>query len=63
VTKNGQTTPRQTKRMRQPKKPHLRRRAYKFRIYPTRKQIGTLEWTLRRCKELYNAAVRRFGDY
>jgi putative transposase len=24
---------------------------------PTNKQIGTLEWTLRRCKELYNAAL------
>jgi putative transposase len=40
-----------------PKDPNLRNKAYKFRIYPTRKQIGTLEWTLRRCKELYNAAL------
>jgi putative transposase len=27
-------------------------------LYPTRKQIGTLEWILRRCKELYNAALQ-----
>ena len=53
-----------TKEQTQPKKerthqknPNLRNKAYKFRIYPTRKQTGTLEWTLRRCKELYNAAL------
>jgi len=56
VTKNGQTTP--LKRTPKPKNPKLRRKAYKFRLYPTRKQIGTLEWTLRRCKEVYNAALQ-----
>lgn len=38
--------------------PVLRCKAYKFRLYPTKKQKGTLEWTLRRCKELYNAALQ-----
>src|SRR6266702_1640355 len=47
----------QPKKERKPKNPNLRNTAYKFRIYPTSKQIGTLEWTLRRCKELYNAAL------
>src|SRR5260370_34041756 len=52
--KKEQTT---SKRERKPKNPLLGNKAYKFRIYPTQKQIGTLEWTLRRCKELYNAAL------
>ena len=47
----------QPKKERKPKSPKLRNNAYKFRIYPTRKQIGKMEWTLRRCKELYNAAL------
>ncbi len=45
------------KKARAPKDPHLRCRAYKFRVYPTKKQAGKLEWMLRRCKELYNAAL------
>ncbi len=44
------------------KNPKLRNKAYKFRLYPTKKQIGTLEWTLRRCKELYNAALQERRD-
>jgi putative transposase len=40
------------------KKLRLCCKAYKFRLYPTRKQVDTLEWTLRRCKELYNAALQ-----
>ena len=52
----------QPKKERKPKKnPNLGNKAHKFRIYPTQKQIGKMEWILRRCKELYNAAVRRFG--
>ncbi len=47
----------QQKKERKPKNPNLRNKAYKFRICPTQKQIGKLEWTLRRCKELYNAAL------
>ena len=42
------------KKTRKQKRPNLRHKAFKFRIYPTEKQIGTLEWVLRRCKELYN---------
>ena len=47
----------QPKKERKPKSPKLRNKAYKFRIYPTQKQLGKMEWTLRRCKELYNAAL------
>ncbi|MGZ6365809.1 MAG: helix-turn-helix domain-containing protein, partial [Ktedonobacteraceae bacterium] len=36
----------------------VRCKAYKFRLSPTHKQRGTLEWTLRRCRELYNAALQ-----
>ena len=36
-------------------------KAYKYRLSPTGKQVSTLQWTLDRCRELYNAAVRRFG--
>ena len=48
---------RQPKKIWKPTNPRVRCKAYKFRIYPTKKQVGTLEWTLRRCKELYNAAL------
>ncbi len=47
----------QPKKERKPKKPNLGNKAYKFRLYPTHKQSGKLEWILRRCKELYNAAL------
>lgn len=33
-------------------------RTYKFRLYPTKKQSGTLQWTLDRNRELYNAALQ-----
>ena len=62
MTKNGEDTPPKTKRTPKPKNPKLRIRAYKFRLYPTSKQIGTLQWTLRRCKELYNAALQERRD-
>ena len=48
----------QPKKARKRKSPNLHNKAFKFRIYPTEKQIGKLEWTLRRCKELYNAALQ-----
>ncbi|EFH84897.1 putative transposase IS891/IS1136/IS1341 family [Ktedonobacter racemifer DSM 44963] len=35
----------------------MRVKAYVYRLYPTRKQESTLLWTLRRCKELYNASL------
>jgi putative transposase len=47
----------QPKKERKPKNPNLGNKAYKFRISPTQKQSGKLEWILRRCKELYNAAL------
>lgn len=52
----------QPKKTRKQKNPNLRNKAFKFRIYPTEKQIGKLEWTLRRCKELYNAALQERRD-
>ena len=33
-------------------------KSYKYRLYPTKKQTETLEWTLRHCCELYNAALQ-----
>ena len=33
------------------------KQAYKFRLYPTRKQCDRLQETLDRCRELYNAAL------
>ncbi len=37
-------------------------KSYKFRLYPTKKQIETLEWTLDQCRELYNAALQERRD-
>ncbi|WP_201390269.1 RNA-guided endonuclease TnpB family protein [Ktedonobacter sp. SOSP1-52] len=33
-------------------------KTFKYRLFPTRKQAEKLEWTLRRCCELYNAALQ-----
>jgi len=33
------------------------RRAYRYRLYPTRSQGVALEGVLARCRELYNAAL------
>ncbi len=33
------------------------KKAFKYRLYPTKKQEQTLFWTLSRCRELYNAAL------
>ena len=38
------------------------RKSYKFRLSPTRKQAATLQWTLDRCRELYNAALSERRD-
>lgn len=39
-------------------------KAYRYRIYPTQEQQLKLEWTFRRCCELYNAALEeRIGCY
>ena len=40
----------------------MSKQAYKFRLYPTRKQIQALTWTLHRCRELYNAALQERRD-
>src|SRR5579872_714643 len=37
-------------------------KTYKYRLYPTRKQAETLQWTLDRCRELYNAALQERRD-
>jgi putative transposase len=50
------------KKARKPKDPNLRCKASKFRLYPTKKQVGKLEWMLRRCKELYKAALQERRD-
>lgn len=33
-------------------------KSYKYRLYPTKKQAETLQWTLDHCRELYNAAIQ-----
>ncbi|GCE50055.1 putative transposase [Thermosporothrix hazakensis] len=38
------------------------RKAYTFRLYPTKKQEEKLCWTLNRCRELYNAALSERRD-
>ncbi len=38
------------------------KQAYKFRLYPTKKQEQKLFWTLARCRELYNAALSERRD-
>lgn len=37
-------------------------KAFKFRLYPTKKQREQLEWTLARCCELYNACLQERRD-
>lgn len=37
-------------------------KAFKYRLYPTVTQSSKLEWTLRRCAELYNAALQERRD-
>jgi putative transposase len=32
-------------------------KAFKYKLKPTKLQLHTLEWTLHRCRELYNAAL------
>jgi transposase len=38
------------------------RRSYKYRLYPTKEQEQKLFWTLKRCRELYNAALTERRD-
>jgi len=37
-------------------------KAYKYRLYPNKKQAEKLQWTLDRCRELYNAAIQERRD-
>ena len=37
-------------------------KAFKFRLYPTKKQEQKLFWTLTRCREVYNAALTERRD-
>jgi putative transposase len=38
------------------------KKAFKYRLYPTRQQEEKLFWTLARCRELYNAALTERRD-
>src|SRR6266571_7415798 len=38
------------------------RKAFKYRLYPTKKQEQKLFWLLSRCRELYNAALTERRD-
>jgi putative transposase len=40
----------------------MSKHAYRFRLYPTRKQQERLQWTLDRARELYNAALQERRD-
>src|SRR6266436_7183728 len=40
----------------------MSKQAYKFRLYPTKKQAQALQWTLDRARELYNAALQERRD-
>jgi putative transposase len=40
----------------------MSKQAYKFRLYPTKKQVQTLTSTLDRCRELFNAALQERRD-
>jgi putative transposase len=40
----------------------MSKQAYKFRLYPTKKQVQALTSTLDRCRELYNAALQERRD-
>ncbi len=36
----------------------MSKKTFKYRLYPTRKQAASLQWTLDHCRELYNAALQ-----
>lgn len=40
----------------------MSRLTYKYRLAPTHKQVELLDWTLARCRELYNAALQHRRD-
>src|SRR5882724_10187236 len=57
LSTSAEKKPRVKREKRPPKDPSLRNKMYRFRLYPTKNQIGKMEWILRRSKELYNAAL------
>src|SRR6266702_4711658 len=57
LSASAEKKPRQKREPRPPKDPSLRNKMYRYRLYPTKEQIGKLEWILCRSKELYNAAL------
>jgi len=38
------------------------KRAFKYRLYPTKEQIAKLQWTLEQCRKLYNTALAERKD-
>lgn len=40
----------------------MNKKAYKYRIYPNKATAEKLQWTLDRCRELYNAALSERRD-
>jgi putative transposase len=44
------------------KTPHLVRKTFKYRLQPTEEQAQTLAFVVRRCRELYNAALQERRD-
>src|SRR5260370_19332176 len=40
----------------------LFQRAHKYRLYPSKQQREKLQWTLDKCRELYNAALQERRD-
>src|SRR5882724_11330762 len=56
-TSTAEKKPHEKREARLPKDPSLRNKMYRYRLYPTKDQVGKLEWILRRSKELYNAAL------
>jgi putative transposase len=40
----------------------MSKQTYKYRLYPTHKQVEQLAWVLARCRELYNAALQERRD-
>jgi putative transposase len=43
-------------------KKNIMLKTYKYRLYLTKKQTETLQWTLDHCRELYNAALQERRD-
>ncbi|WP_330938429.1 helix-turn-helix domain-containing protein [Thermus parvatiensis] len=53
----GRSVPRLSGKLNTPGK--TMRKAFKYRLYPTKPQLQDLERTLELCRQLYNAALRQ----